>query len=104
MAARNCGPDSKTVGVGMKERVTTAGTAQMGAHPTRPTLQGFVPDRTAPGAPVYTAEGAGCCGLPNHATEEAGWPPPEPRPDHIPDTPENIRWAGVSAPPKKRGE
>lgn len=60
------GAVGKAAVVGMKDRDTNAVTAHMVAGTDRPTLQGFITERAAPDAPIYTDEHAGYRGLRNH--------------------------------------
>ena len=60
------GTVGKTVVAGMKDRETNTVTAAVVPSTDRPTLHGFVTDRAAPGATIYTDEHASYEGLPHH--------------------------------------
>ena len=58
------GAVGKTAVVGIKDRATNQVSARVMTDTTKPTLQGFVIDHTAPGATVYTDEAAAYEGMP----------------------------------------
>ena len=60
------GTVGKTAVVGMKDRETNAVQATVIDRTDRPTLSGFVADRTAPGAKVYSDEHSGYDWVENH--------------------------------------
>ena len=60
------GTAGKTAVVGMKDRETNSVKATVISNTDRATLQGFVTDRAAPGATIYTDEHPSYTGLPNH--------------------------------------
>ena len=62
------GPVGKTAVAGVKDRTTGQVSAAVVPDTTRATLQGFVRDRTAPDAMVYTDDAMAYRGLPNHET------------------------------------
>ena len=62
------GPVGKTAVVGVRDRATGRVSATVVPDTTRATLQGFVQDRTADGAMVYTDESMAYRKLPNHET------------------------------------
>ena len=59
------GTVGKTPVVGVKDRVTNQVSANVVPSTDRPTLQGFVSEKVAKGATVYTDDHAGYHGLPN---------------------------------------
>ena len=58
------GAVGKTAVVGIKDRATNRVSARVVTDTTKPTLQGFVVDHTAPGATVYSDEAAAYEGMP----------------------------------------
>ena len=61
------GPVGKTAVVGARDRDTNKVTARVVKSTDKATLQGFVAEHAAEGAPVYTDEARAYEGLPNHA-------------------------------------
>ena len=70
------GTVGKATALGAKDRESNRVSAKVVAKADKPTMQGFVTDRTAPGATVYTDTAAGYQGLPfaheavNHSVGE----------------------------------
>ena len=74
--ARNKPDLGKSIVVGTKDRASNAVSARVVENADKPTLQGFIGEKTAPGAKVFTDEARAYLGLPfdhesvNHVTGE----------------------------------
>jgi transposase-like protein len=62
------GPIGKTAVVGVKDRKTNRVSPEVVEDTKADTLQGFIHDRTQPGAKVYTDDASPCQSLGNHET------------------------------------
>ena len=62
------GPIGKTAVVGVKDRKTNRVSPEVVEDTKADTLQGFIHDRTQPGAKVYTDDASPCQSLDNHET------------------------------------